>query len=133
MVKATPLKDEHIALGAKMVEFAGWCMPVEYDGLRLEHQAVRETAGAFDVSHMGEIRILGPKSLETVEWVTTNFAGSLKTGEAQYTLLPNFDGGLVDDLIVYCIRPGEEYFCVSMPPILKKTLSGSKKTIAAQS
>jgi len=114
MVQSTPLRDEHVALGAKMVEFAGWYLPVEYEGLRLEHQAVREKAGIFDVSHMGEIRVSGPKSLETLEWVTTNHVGKLLAGEAQYTLLSNFAGGLVDDLIVYCIRPGEEYFlCVN--------------------
>lgn len=87
---------------------------MEYEGLRLEHQAVREKAGLFDVSHMGEIRVSGPKSLETLEWVTTNHVGKLRAGEAQYTLLSNFAGGLVDDLIVYCIKPGEEYFlCVN--------------------
>ncbi len=97
-----------------MVEFAGWRMPVEYVGLRQEHQAVRQKAGVFDVSHMGEIRVSGPKALETVEWVTTNYAGKLKAGEAQYTLLPNMEGGLVDDLIVYCIQPNNEYLlCVN--------------------
>lgn len=114
MVQSTPLKDEHLALGAKMVEFAGWYMPVEYIGLRQEHVAVREKAGMFDVSHMGEIRVSGPKALETLEWVTTNHVGKLQAGQAQYTLLPNFDGGLIDDLIVYCVKPREEYFlCVN--------------------
>ena len=113
-IRSTPLRDEHVALGAKMVEFAGWNMPVEYAGLRLEHQAVRENVGIFDVSHMGEIRISGPKALATLEWVTTNDVAKLKAGDAQYTLLPNFEGGLVDDLIVYCVKPNEEYFlCVN--------------------
>lgn len=113
-IQFTPLRDEHVALGAKMVEFAGWQMPVEYEGLRAEHQAVREQVGIFDVSHMGEIRVMGPKALETLQWVTTNDVAKLKAGEAQYTLLPNFEGGLVDDLIVYCVKPNEEYFlCVN--------------------
>lgn len=113
-IQFTPLRDEHVSLGAKMVEFAGWQMPVEYEGLRAEHQAVRERVGIFDVSHMGEIRVSGPKALETLQWVTTNDVAKLKSGEAQYTLLPNFEGGLVDDLIVYCVKPNEEYFlCVN--------------------
>jgi aminomethyltransferase len=112
--QSTPLRDEHVALGAKMVEFAGWNMPVEYQGLRAEHQAVRERVGIFDVSHMGEIRVLGPNALATLEWVTTNEVARLKAGEAQYSLLPNFEGGLVDDLIVYCIKPNQEYLlCVN--------------------
>lgn len=113
-LKSTPLKDEHIRLGGKMVGFAGWFMPVEYAGLRHEHQVVREKVGLFDVSHMGEIRIRGEKALATVEWLTTNDVAKLKAGEAQYTLLPNDQGGVVDDLIVYCIEPGREYLlCVN--------------------
>ena len=112
--KSTPLRDEHIALNAKMVDFAGWYMPVEYQGLRQEHLNVRSKVGLFDVSHMGEIRIRGPQALATVEWLTTNYAGKLKEGQAQYSLLPNAEGGLVDDLIVYCVRPGTEYLlCVN--------------------
>jgi aminomethyltransferase len=112
--KSTPLRDEHIALNAKMVDFAGWYMPVEYAGLRVEHLNVRSKVGLFDVSHMGEIRIRGPQSLPTVEWLTTNYAGKLNDGQAQYTLLPNETGGLVDDLIVYCVRKNEDYLlCVN--------------------
>jgi aminomethyltransferase len=114
MSLSTPLKNEHIALGGKMVDFAGWNLPVEYEGLRIEHQTVREKAGLFDVSHMGEIRVSGPKALETLQWVTTNDVSKLLAGEAQYSLFPNFEGGLVDDLIVYCLKPNEEYFlCVN--------------------
>lgn len=113
-LKSTPLREEHIALGAKMVDFAGWYMPVQYAGLREEHVACREKVGLFDVSHMGEVRIRGPKALETVEWLTTNYAGRLENGQAQYTLLPNADGGLVDDLIVYCVQKGTDYLlCVN--------------------
>lgn len=113
-LKATPLKDEHIALGAKMVDFAGWFMPVQYAGLREEHVSCREKVGLFDVSHMGEVRIRGPKALATVEWLTTNFAGRLENGQAQYSLLPNANGGLVDDVIVYCLEKGTDYLiCVN--------------------
>ncbi|HMN68022.1 MAG TPA: glycine cleavage system aminomethyltransferase GcvT, partial [Bdellovibrionales bacterium] len=112
--KSTPLKDEHIALGAKMVDFAGWYMPVEYSGLRAEHENVRARVGLFDVSHMGEIRIKGDKALETVEWLTSNHAGRLEKGQAQYSLLTNAAGGLVDDLIVYCMEKGTDYLlCVN--------------------
>jgi aminomethyltransferase len=113
-IKSTPLKDEHIRLGAKMVDFAGWYMPVEYEGLRIEHLKVRSDVGLFDVSHMGEIRVRGPKSLETLEWLTTNHVAKLENGQAQYSLFPNENGGLVDDLIVYCLQKGSEYLlCVN--------------------
>ncbi len=112
--RRTPLAPEHIALGAKMVDFAGWYMPVSYQGLREEHLACRSGVGLFDVSHMGEVRIKGPNALATVEWLTTNFAGRLENGQAQYTLLPNADGGLVDDLIVYCVEKNADYLlCVN--------------------
>jgi aminomethyltransferase len=112
--KSTPLREEHIALGAKMVDFAGWYMPVEYAGLRAEHMNVRANVGLFDVSHMGEVRIRGPQSLQTVEWLTSNYAGKLENGQAQYSLLTNDSGGLVDDLIVYCVEKGANYLlCVN--------------------
>jgi aminomethyltransferase len=113
-LKRTPLYDEHLAHSAKMVGFAGWDMPIQYTGLREEHLHVRHQVGLFDVSHMGEIRIRGEKSLPTVEWLCTNYAGRLRAGQAQYTLLGNPTGGLVDDLIVYCLDPGQDYLlCVN--------------------
>jgi aminomethyltransferase len=113
-LKSTPLQNQHIALGAKMVDFAGWFMPVEYSGLRQEHLACRSGVGLFDVSHMGEIRVRGAKALDTVEWLTSNHAGRLGNGQAQYSLLTNFDGGIVDDLIVYCMEKGHDYLlCVN--------------------
>jgi aminomethyltransferase len=97
-----------------MVDFAGWEMPVQYSGLKQEHLAVRNSVGLFDVSHMGEIRVKGPKALETCEWFTTNHVAKLKAGEAQYTLFPNDQGGIVDDLIIYCIEPEVDYLlCVN--------------------
>ncbi len=110
----TPLCDEHIKLGARMVDFAGWYMPVQYIGLREEHNNVRTNVGLFDVSHMGEIRFRGPQALSTLEWLTTNDVAKLGDGEAQYSLLPNETGGLVDDIIIYCVKKDTDYMvCVN--------------------
>ncbi len=110
----TPLKSEHEALGAKMVDFAGWFMPVEYFGMRAENLHVRSKVGLFDVSHMGEVRVRGAKSLETLQWLTTNDVSKLVNGAAQYSLLPNEQGGVVDDIIIYCIEQGRDYLvCVN--------------------
>ncbi len=107
-------------MGAKMVDFAGWYMPVQYDGVKEEHLACRTQVGLFDVSHMGELRVRGPKSLEALEWFTTNDVAKLKAGEAQYSLFPNESGGIVDDLIVYCLTPGEDYLlCVNASNVEK--------------
>lgn len=114
MAKFTPLKSEHEALGAKMVDFAGWFMPIQYEGLSQEHNTVRTKAGIFDVSHMGEIMVSGPKALETLQWTTTNDVAKLKKNEAHYSLFPNESGGIVDDLIIYCLEPGNKYLlCVN--------------------
>ena len=114
MAQNTPLSEHHQKNGGKMVEFAGWNMPVEFQGLKAEHAIVREKVGLFDVSHMGEIRVRGDKALESLEWLTTNSVATLKSGEAQYSLLPNDQGGLVDDLIIYCLEPGTDYLlCVN--------------------
>lgn len=113
-VKKTPLVNEHIALNAKMVDFAGWYMPVEYKGLREEHMNVRSNVGLFDVSHMGEIFFRGSKALETLQWCTTNDVSKLKNGQAHYSLIPNAQGGIVDDIIIYCIQENQEYLvCVN--------------------
>lgn len=112
--KFTPLKTNHEAVGARMVDFAGWFMPIQYEGLIAEHNIVRKQAGIFDVSHMGEILVSGPKALETLQWTTTNDVTKLKSGEAQYSLFPNENGGIVDDLIIYCLKPNSEYLlCVN--------------------
>lgn len=112
--KRTPLAAEHEKAGGRMVEFAGWHMPVQYRGVIEEHNCVRRDVGLFDVSHMGEIRVRGPKALESLEYMTTNDVARLKAGEAQYSLFPNPQGGIVDDLFVYCVKPGEDYLlCVN--------------------
>lgn len=116
----TPLYDEHVKAGGRVIEFAGWMMPVEYEGLRAEHLNVRENVGLFDVSHMGEIRLRGPKALESLEWMTSNSVAKLKDGQAQYTLLMNEQGGVVDDLIIYCMKENEDYLlCVNAANIEK--------------
>lgn len=113
-IKKTPLAQAHEKLGAKMVDFAGWWMPVQYVGLKEEHLNVRKHIGLFDVSHMGEVRVKGPKALATLEWLTTNDVAKLNNGEAQYSLLPNEQGGLVDDIIVYCLEKDRDYLvCVN--------------------
>ncbi len=110
----TPLSEEHVKLGAKMVDFAGWLMPIQYTNLRQEHDCVRNSVGLFDVSHMGEIRFKGPQALATLEWLTTNDVSKLNSSEAQYSLLPNEQGGLVDDIIVYCVEKNQDYLvCVN--------------------
>ncbi|WP_047547655.1 glycine cleavage system aminomethyltransferase GcvT [Psychroserpens sp. Hel_I_66] len=103
-MKNTALTATHEALGAKMVPFAGYNMPVQYDGVNVEHEAVRTGVGVFDVSHMGEFLISGPNAFDLVQKVSTNDASKLTVGKAQYSCLPNDDGGIVDDLIIYKIK-----------------------------
>jgi aminomethyltransferase len=102
-VKKTALTDLHISLGARMTEFAGFLMPVSYSGIQDEHDAVRRAAGIFDVSHMGEFIMKGPHALALIQRLTTNDASRLSPGKAQYTCLTNEHGGIVDDLILYCL------------------------------
>lgn len=102
-MKATALEKKHIALGAKMIEFAGYNMPVSYSGLNDEHNTVRTAVGVFDVSHMGEFILKGDHALDLIQAVTTNDASVLTDGKAQYSCLPNGKGGIVDDLLVYRI------------------------------
>ncbi len=111
-MKITPFTQKHIALGAKMAEFAGYNMPISYTGINDEHLAVRRYAGVFDVSHMGEFILKGPKALDLIQSVTSNDASKLSDGQAQYSCLPNENGGIVDDLLVYCIRKYEVYMLV---------------------
>ena len=100
-LRRTPLYDRHVALGARMVPFAGWEMPVQYEGVIAEHRAVRTDAGVFDVSHMGEVEVEGPTARDLLQSTLSNDVDRVEPGQAQYTLLTNEDGGIVDDLIVY--------------------------------
>jgi len=111
-MKSTPFTQFHLALGAKMAEFAGYNMPISYTGINDEHQAVRTNAGIFDVSHMGEFIVKGEHALDLIQRVTTNDASKLTAGKAQYSALTNEKGGIVDDLIVYCLEPNKAYMLV---------------------
>jgi aminomethyltransferase len=110
-MKNTALSATHEALGAKMVPFAGYNMPVQYDGVTIEHEAVRNSVGVFDVSHMGEFLIEGPNALALIQKTCTNDASKLTVGKAQYSCMPNDNGGVVDDLIIYRIKE-ETYLIV---------------------
>ncbi len=111
-MKHTPFTEKHKALGAKMVDFAGYLMPVSYSGINEEHHAVRTSAGVFDVSHMGEFILKGEHALDLIQRVTTNDASLLKAGKAQYSCLPNEEGGIVDDLLIYCLEENKAYMLV---------------------
>jgi aminomethyltransferase len=107
-MKHTAFTKFHEAMGAKMVPFAGYYMPLQYEGVNAEHEVVRKGIGVFDVSHMGEFWVKGPKALEFVQWVTSNDASKLVDGKVQYSCFPNETGGIVDDLLVY--RVNEETY-----------------------
>ena len=108
MLKRTPLYEAHLASGGRMVDFAGWEMPVQYSGPMPEHMAVRQAAGLFDVSHMGEIEVIGDDALRLVQGITTNDVSKLEDNQVQYSLMTDETGGVIDDLLVY--RLNEEFF-----------------------
>ena len=112
-LKRTPLFDRHVALGARMVPFAGYEMPVQYEGVMEEHRAVRSDAGAFDVSHMGEVHVDGPSAQAFLQAMLSNDIDRLEDGTAQYTLLTTLHGGIVDDLIAYRLAHGQFYLVVN--------------------
>ena len=111
-MKHTPFTEKHKALGAKMAEFAGYNMPISYTGINDEHATVRNNAGVFDVSHMGEFIIKGENALELIQRLTTNDASKLTAGKAQYSCFTNETGGIIDDIIVYCIAENKTYMIV---------------------
>src|SRR5579859_1708533 len=112
-LRTTPLHSVHRALGAKMVDFGGWDMPVQYSGLIDEHNAVRTAVGMFDVSHMGEIEIRGPEAAKLTEFVTTNHVAKLKQGQAHYSGLLYDHGGFVDDILVHKVAEDHYFMCVN--------------------
>ncbi len=118
-MKETALTQLHISLGAKMAEFAGYNMPIVYSGINDEHKAVRNSVGVFDVSHMGEFMLKGEKALDLIQMVTTNDASKLTDGKIQYSCLPNNEGGIVDDLLVYRWNATEYYLVVNASNIEK--------------
>ena len=111
-MKNTPFTQKHIQLGAKMAEFAGYNMPISYSSINDEHQTVRKNAGVFDVSHMGEFILKGGDALDLIQRVTSNDASKLTAGKAQYSCMPNSQGGIVDDLLIYCIEENSVYLIV---------------------
>lgn len=118
-MKTTPFTEKHIALGAKMHEFAGYNMPIEYSGIIDEHMTVCQSVGVFDVSHMGEFWVKGPHALELIQQVTSNNAAVLTPGKIQYTCFPNETGGIVDDLLVYAYEPDKYMLVVNAANIEK--------------
>lgn len=118
-MKQVPLNDVHVALGAKMVPFAGFNMPVQYEGVNIEHETVRNGVGVFDVSHMGLFKITGENALDLIQKVTSNDASVLVNGKAQYSYLPNNEGGIVDDIITYKVSETEYLMVVNASNIDK--------------
>ena len=118
-MKTTAFTKYHIAAGAKMAEFAGYNMPIEFTGINDEHMAVRGGAGVFDVSHMGEIWVKGPKALDLLQRITTNDVSKLYDGKVQYTCMPNGRGGIVDDILVYRVDAETYMLCVNAANIEK--------------
>lgn len=112
-MKKTPLNQAHISAGARMVDFGGWHMPVQYSGLSQEHQAVRTKAGLFDVSHMGEVTVEGERAEEFLNFLVTNNVSKLTDGQAQYSVMCYENGGVVDDLLVYKRAPGKYLLCIN--------------------
>lgn len=111
-MKETPFTDKHILLGAKMADFAGYNMPISYSGINDEHATVRNNAGVFDVSHMGEFIVKDANAVDLIQRVTTNDITKIEAGKAQYTCMLNDEGGIIDDLIIYCIEANNEYLIV---------------------
>ncbi len=112
-MKSVPLESQHIAAGGKMVEFAGYSMPVQYTGIKEEHHAVRNRVGLFDVSHMGEVEFRGPDALAAVDRLITNDISNLVDGQAMYTAMCHENGGIVDDLVVYRLAQDRVFICVN--------------------
>ena len=125
-MKQLVLSDVHETLGGKMVEFSGYNMPVQYQGVKSEHHTVRNEVGVFDVSHMGEVFVSGKKSLDLLQYITTNDVSKLKPGDIQYTCLPNYDGGIVDDFLLYMIADNN-YLLVVNASNMEKDLSWINK------
>lgn len=125
-LKKTPFTDIHIELGAKMAEFAGYNMPIQYEGINPEHINVINNVGVFDVSHMGAVIISGPKAVEFIQTISSNDVTKLEVGKAQYTYMPNDNGGIVDDFIMYMLEGGR-YMCAVNAANIEKDFNWMKK------
>jgi len=119
-MKSTPFTHLHQALGAKMAEFAGYNMPISYTGINDEHHAVRNNVGVFDVSHMGEFILKGENALSLIQQISSNDASKLTNGQAQYSSILNQNGGIVDDMLVYCVEQNKVYMLVVNASNIKK-------------
>lgn len=120
MMKTTPFTEKHISLGAKMADFAGYNMPISYTSIKDEHAAVRNNAGVFDVSHMGEFILKGENAVDHIQRITTNDISKIATGKAQYTCMLNDEGGIIDDIIIYCLEENKEYMIVANASNIEK-------------
>ena len=109
-LRTTPLHDDHVAAEARMVDFAGWSMPLQYESTKAEHMAVREAAGMFDVSHMGRIELTGPQAQDALQLIVSNDVSKMLVGDSQYSVMCRPDGGVIDDLLVY--RLADEHYLV---------------------
>lgn len=125
-LKKTPFTDIHVELGAKMAPFAGYNMPIQYEGINAEHMNVIDNVGVFDVSHMGAVMVSGPKALEFLQMITSNDASKLEVGKAQYTCMPNGRGGIVDDFIIYLLEGGV-YMCAVNAANIEKDFNWMKE------
>jgi aminomethyltransferase len=130
-LRRTPLFDQHVAAGAKMVEFGGWEMPLQYQGIIAEHRSVRSSMGLFDVSHMGEVGLRGPGAAAAVQRLVTNAVGKLDDGAAMYTVMCYPDGGIVDDCIVYR-RAADDFMIVVNASNTAKDLAWIREQVGAQ-
>ncbi|MGI8477619.1 MAG: glycine cleavage system aminomethyltransferase GcvT [Thermomicrobiales bacterium] len=130
--KKTPLFDRHVALGARMIPFAGWMMPVQYGGIIAEHSAVRTAAGLFDLGHMGQVDVGGPDALALLQFITTNDVATLEPGQAHYSLLPNERGCVVDDIIIYRRPSGPGYMVVINASNRQKDVAWMTRQLAAR-
>ena len=127
-LRRTALNSVHRSLCAKMVDFGGWDMPVQYSGILAEHMAVRKSVGVFDVSHMGEIEIRGPQAAQLTEFVTTNAVHKLETGQAHYTGLLYEHGGFVDDILVHKVSADNFFLCVNASNQEKDSSTSARTT-----
>ena len=125
-MKSTPFTHLHQALGAKMAEFAGYNMPISYTGINDDHHAVRNNVGVFDVSHMGEFILKGENALSLIQQISSNDASKLTNGQAQYSSILNQNGGIVDDMLVYCVEQNKVYMLVVNASNFKLTPSTTK-------
>lgn len=131
-LKRTPLYDRHVALGARLVPYAGWEMPVQYQGIIHEHKIVREKAGLFDLGHMGQVEVTGPDALAFLQYVSSNDVSKIEPGRAQYGLMTNENGGVVDDIIIYRPNEGDGFFVCVNASNKDKDVAWMQKIVAAR-